>query len=195
MPLEPLEPYHHPIGSISSCAHSRPKQCKLARPKRVYRGGIICNDLPARRTALVPRKLERECVPHHLYRARRHTRHQAQALTLLPTQVAAANDASELLFNTCTPSPVNNRVAHRTQPHHAPGLSPGARSAPARRSQRSAAQPRTRGSLTKSDTAVTLRIPDSPRKSEVTALARLILGAQHVSAIISTTSFYFGGDY
>ena len=87
-----------------------------------------------------------------------------------------------------------NRVAHRTQPHHAPGLSPGARSAPARRSQRSAAQPRTRGSLTKSDTAVTLRIPDSPRKSEVTALARLILGAQHVSAIISTTSFYFGGD-
>ena len=132
MPLEPLEPYHHPIGSTSSCAHSRPKQCKLARPKRVYQGGVICDDLPARRTALVPRKLERECVPHHLYRARRHTRHQAQALTLLPTQVAAANDASELLFNTCTPSPVNNRVAHRTQPHHAPGLSPGAGGAPAR---------------------------------------------------------------
>ena len=73
------------------------------------------------------------------------------------------------------------------------GLSPGAGSAPARKSLRPAAQPRTWGSLTNSDTAVTLRVPDSPRKSEVTALAGLILGARHVSAIISTTSFYFGG--
>ena len=185
MHLKSLESNEHQTCSVNGGTHSRPERWKLARPKRVYQGDVICDDLPARRTALVPRKLERECVPHHLYRARRHTRHQAQALTLLPTQVAAANDASELLFNTCTPSPVNNRVAHRTQPHHAPGLSPGARSAPARRSQRSAAQPRTRGSLTKSDTAVMVSVPNHRINQGLMALVALILGALDVCAIFS----------
>ena len=144
MHLKSLEPNQHQTGSVSGSTHSRPERCKLARPKRVYRGGVICDDLPARRTALVPRTLEHECVPHHLYRARRHTCHQAQALTLrmLATQVPAAYDASELTSNIWTHRLVNNRMAHRTQPDHAPGISTGAGSAPARRSLRPVAQPR-----------------------------------------------------
>ena len=51
MSLEPLEPYHHPIGSISSCAHARPKQCELGRFEQLYMGGIVCGDSLAARAA------------------------------------------------------------------------------------------------------------------------------------------------
>ena len=173
--------------------HSRPERWKLARPKRVCRGGVICEDLPARHTAPVPCKLELERVPHHLYRARRHTYHQAQALRLLTTRLSAAYDASEVTSNIWTHSLVNNRMAHRTQPDHAPGLSPGAGSAPARRSLRPAVQPfqpRPRGSTTKSDTAVTMSVPNHPINQALKPLVALIPGALHVCAVYCRSRFF-----
>ena len=116
MHLKSLEANQHQTGSVGGSTHSQPERCKLARPKRVYQGGVICDDLPARRTALVPRRLELERALHHLYRTRLHTYHQAQALRLLTTRLLAAYTAPIPFVNIWTHSMVNNRMAHRTQP-------------------------------------------------------------------------------
>ena len=116
MHLKSLEPDQHQTGSVNSSTHSRLVRCELARPKRIHRGGVICGDLPARCTMLVPRRLELERALHHLYRTRLHTYHQAQALRLLTTRLLAAYTAPIPFVNIWTHSMVNNRMAHRTQP-------------------------------------------------------------------------------